>query len=222
MTDKVVCQPGAHIKKIARELTYAGIKGYAGLIDLPGTVAAAVVNNSGCYGYDIQGIVDSVDLMFPDSSIRTIKNVDLGFRRRSSVLKRKEIEGVILSVTLKKELGNRQELIDYAEKCHVERQANQPGPANNLGSCFMSGTKTLHFRILERLVYEIGRVFQLDSHKQFELLLRVLGKKELTPYLYNINRFMWTDRNAHKMFLKYVDFYRKIYKNAELEIQIFR
>lgn len=222
LEDKIVCQPGAHIKKIAKDLTNGGIKGYSGLVDLPGTVAAAVVGNAGCFGCETKDIVESVELLLPDGSIKTLANADLGFSRRSSILKRKEIEGVILSVTLKKEIGNRIELIRHAEQCHTERELNQPGPANNLGSNFMSGTKTLKLRIFERLVRDIGRLFRLDKHQQLKLLLILFGKKNLNPYLFNLNRFMWIDENSHKAFIDYVSFYQKIYKNANLEILLFR
>ena len=220
--DKVVCQPGAHVKKIAKELTYGGIKGYSGLIDLPGTIAAAVVGNSGCYGCEMKDIVESVELLRTDGTIQTLSNVDLGFRKRSSVLKRKELIGVILSVTLKKTPGNKEELITHAEKCHNDRMLNQPGPANNLGSDFMSGTKTLRLRIAEKAVRELGIIFRLDTRQQFKLLLRLFRKKELFPYLFDLNRFMWIDEKAHDMFSEYVFFYHKIYDNAKLEIQIFK
>lgn len=220
--DKIVCQPGAHIKKIAKELTYNGIKGYSGLVDLPGTVAAAVVGNAGCFGCETKDIVESVELLLSDGAIKTLSNVNLGFRRRSSILKRKEIEGVILSVTLKKEKGNKDELISHAEQCHTERKKNQPSPANNLGSNFMSGSKTLKLRVVERLVRDFGRLFKLDNNQQFRLLLRVFGKKNLIPYLFNLNRFMWIDEKSHEAFEDYTSFYKKIYRNANLEILLFK
>ena len=86
----------------------------------------------------------------------------------------------------------------------------------------MSGTKTLKLRIFERLVRDIGRLFRLDKHQQFKLLLILFGKKNLNPYLFNLNRFMWIDENSHKAFIDYVSFYQKIYKNANLEILLFR
>ena len=219
---KVVCQPGVHVRKIARKLTDAGIKGYSGLIDLPGTIAAAVFGNSGCYGCEAKDIVESIEIMRPDGSIQNLSNSELGFCRRSSALKRKEVLGVILSVTLKMEYGNKEELIMHAEKCHNDRKINQPGPANNLGSSFMSGTKTLRLRIIEKLARKLGIIFRLNSHQQFKILLILLGKKKLIPYLFNLNRFMWIDENSHDMFKEYVSFYHKIYNNAKLEIQIFK
>lgn len=222
LDDKIVCQPGAHIKKIAKELTYNGIKGYSGLIDLPGTVAAAVVGNAGCFGCETKDIVESVELMLPDGSIKTFNNANMAFRRRSSALKRKEIRGVILSVTLKKEKGDKDELIRHAERCHLERKKTQPRSSNNLGSNFMSGSKTLKLRVVERLIRDLGKIFKLNKVQQFRLLLRVFGKKNLIPYLFNLNRFMWIDEKSHEAFKNYVSFYRKIYRHANLEIILFK
>lgn len=222
LENRVVCQPGASIKKIARELTYNGFKGYSGMIDLPGTVAAAVVNNAGCYGCEAKDIVESVKVMNTDGFIQIFENKDLGFQRRSSIFKRKEMDGIILSVTLKKEVGDKIQLIKHAEQCQLERKINQPAPSNNLGSCFMSGKKTMRLRIMERIVRDCGRLFCLNRAQTFRLLLCLLGQKKMIPYLYNFNRFMFIDENAHVMFNEYVSFYRKIYKDANLELQIFK
>lgn len=219
--NSVVCQPGAHIKAIARKMTNMGCKSYSGMVDLPGTVAAAVYGNAGCYGCEVKDIVLAVELLLPNGTIRILGIDELGFCRRSSALKRKEIEGVILSVTLKKEQGDKDALIRHAEICHNERLLNQPGPANNLGSCFMSGTKTLKFRIVERIIRMFGNAFGLDKQNRLNILLILFGEKKLIPYLYNLNRFMWKDSESHDIFNEYVSFYRKIYKNANLEIQIF-
>ena len=127
-----------------------------------------------------------------------------------------------MSVTLRMEPGNKEELIMDAEKCHNDRKMNHPRPVDNLGSIFMSGTKTLRLRIAEKIVRELGIIFRFDGRRQFKLLLRLFGKKKLIPYLFNINRFMWIDENSHDMFNDYVSFYHKIYNNAKLEIQIFK
>lgn len=219
--DCVICEPGAHIKDIAKKLTNLGIKGYSGMIDLPGTVAAAVYGNAGCFGCETKDIVSSIELLWPNGEIHTLSNEELGFKHRSSALKRKDIEGVILSVTLKKEGGNRSMLINHAEACHRERQQTQPGPANNLGSCFMSGSKTIGLRIVERIIHHLGTLLRLDRKQRLKLLLVLSGQRRLIPYLYEMNRFMWIDEQSHNVFKAYVSFYSKIYKNAKLEIQLF-
>lgn len=219
--DRVICEPGAHIKTVAKDLTNQGFIGYSGLVDLPGTVAAAVYGNAGCFGCETKDIVQSVEILLPNGTIRTLKNEDLGFKKRSSALKRNEIQGVILLVSLKKENGDRKTLLAHSEACHRERQQTQPGPANNLGSCFMSGTKTLGLRIVERIVYHIGNLLKFDKRQRLKLLLKIYGERKLVPYLFELNRFMWTDKQSHEVFNQYVAFYRKIYKNAQLEIQLF-
>lgn len=221
LDDRVICEPGVHIKTLAKELTDLGIKGYSGLIDLPGTVAAAVYGNAGCFGCEAKDIVYSIEVLFTDGTIHIFGSEDLKFQRRSSALKRKEIEGVILSVTLKKEQGDRDVLLEHAKQCHRERQLTQPGPSNNLGSCFMSGTKTVRLKFVERLVHHLGNLFKMDKHQKIKLLLMIFGKRKLSPYLFELNRFMWIDKHSHDAFQEYVAFYRTIYKNAKLEIQIF-
>lgn len=86
----------------------------------------------------------------------------------------------------------------------------------------MSGSKTLKLRVVERLIRDLGKIFKLNKAQQFRLLLRVFGKKNLIPYLFNLNRFMWIDEKSHEAFKDYVSFYRKIYRHANLEIILFK
>ncbi len=53
--------------------------------------------------------------------IVTLLPEDLKFTKRSSALKRGEIKGVILSVTLRKEYGEAEQLKALAEKNHENR-----------------------------------------------------------------------------------------------------
>ena len=46
--------------------------------------------------------------------------------------------GVILSVVLRKERGDKEQIKNLAEKYHEERNRTQPGPKDNLGSIYKS------------------------------------------------------------------------------------
>lgn len=98
-----------------------GYKGFEWLVDLPGTIGGAVVNNSRCYGCQISHLLKEVRLLQSDGTVTNLSPQDLAFKFRSSDLKRGEINGVILTVTLILEKGNAAELESLAEKAHQDR-----------------------------------------------------------------------------------------------------
>lgn len=48
-----MCECGVSVKRLSAEMVKSGFVGFAGLCDLPGTVAAAIYGNAGCYGCDL-------------------------------------------------------------------------------------------------------------------------------------------------------------------------
>lgn len=219
--DMIFCEAGVPIKQIARLMVDEGVEGYAGLWDLPGTVAAAVYGNAGCYGCEMSNIFHSAEILCPDGMVNTVYAKDVGFSRRSSKIKSGEIKGIILRVVLKKRRGCLEQVKANALKVHIMRLQTQPGPQNNLGSCFMSGKRTLWYRIVQKLVIIYLRIKRKDLSLSLQYELRLLGQKSLIPYLFNMNRFIWKDEKAYNLFDVYVRLYKKLYKNARLEINIF-
>lgn len=132
IADVVVCDSGVHVRRLARDMVNMGYKGFEGMIDLPGTIGAAIVNNSGCYGCYVSNMLKEAKVLMLDGVVRSLSSEDLGFRLRSSAIKRGDIKGVILSVILTLNRGDVNELKKLAEKAHQDRLQTQPCPQNNL------------------------------------------------------------------------------------------
>ena len=142
--NQVECECGVHVRKLARNMVKLGYKGFEGLVDLPGTIGCDVVNNSGCYGCYLSNLLIAVRLLQTDGNVKILSPQELAFRFRSSALKRGEIRGVILSVTLVLAKGDLEYLKRQAEIAHHNRLITQPGPRNNLCSTYHSlGERTL-------------------------------------------------------------------------------
>ena len=221
-TDCVYCQCGAHIKAVARQMVQLGIEGYYGLVDLPGTIGAAVYGNAGCFGCETSDIFMEAEILTRDGKVITCNKDNMRFERRNSGLKKRLINGVILSVKLTKQKGNASEIKTKAEECHKLRLETQPGPQNNIGSVFMSGKRTFSYKLLQKVIHTYLRVTKQPLSKSLPLSLWLLGYKHLIPYLYDMNRFMWLDEKAQEVFEDYIILYKKLYKGAELEINIYK
>lgn len=219
---------GTNVAKLSRDMVENGIKGFEGLIDLPGTVGGAIYGNSGCYGCHLSDMLVTADVLLPNGAIEVLNKEDFGFGWRKSVFKTGKIKGVVLGVNLRKEAGDREELRREAYKNKEDRKRNQPGPKYNLGTTYCSlGSRTLLGRVIGLLggfYYRVLRWRALsekerrDKRYQFELTLA--GGHNALPYLFHIQRFMWLDIDADKAFLEYQKAMKRLYVNPALEIEI--
>lgn len=226
--DCIVADCGASVSKLSRQMVNEGVKGFEGLIDLPGTVAASVYGNASCYGCSINALLESFELLRPDGEIVVMKPEDLKLSKRSSALKRGEIGGVILSATLRRQNGEAACLQQLAEKIHNNRIETQPGPKDNLGSIYYNSGEWSIFSILPRAItFAYGLMLKITGfnkeqirEKKKSVLLIVLGGKEIIPYFYGWNRYIWRDENSHRQFWKYHRLHRLMFKHSTFEIEI--
>lgn len=218
----IECECGVNVSKLAKDMVQKGYKGFEGLADLPGTLAAAVYGNCGCRGCSINDLVSSFDLLTSEGKVETLTTEHLKLRYRSSSLKRNELKGVITRIRLKKIAGNVNELMQIAEKNHLHRKKFQPSAANNLGTTFNGGSEpTIKGRILTRVELIIGTITRTkDSRITYPRMLKLIGKGKFVPYVYYWNRYMFLDVNSHLLFPEYIDFVKSLYKDARLEIEI--
>lgn len=93
---EIACDCGVNFSRLSKECIQLGCRGFEGQINLPGTVAAAVYNNSSCSSCGISSLFLRAELLTPCGDIRAISKDEMSFFVRSSALNRAEIEGVIL------------------------------------------------------------------------------------------------------------------------------
>lgn len=228
LADCIVADCGASVRLLAHKMVEEGVVGFEGLIDLPGTVAASVYGNASCYGCSINSLLLSLELLRPTGEIVKIKPKDLKLSRRSSALKRGELTGVILSITLKKQIGNVIEIKQKAEYNHQHRKATQPPSNDNLGSIYKTSTGWSYASIFPRMLSNIYcfllLIWEKDRTKlkrrKTEFILKMLGAKDLVPYVYGWNRYIWKDEKAHVLFWKYHRIHQTMFKQSNFEIEI--
>lgn len=222
----LTCDCGCNVMKLAKEMLSEGYAGFYGLVGLPGTVASAAVNNAGCFNCSISSQLISADVLFPDGTIQTIHKDDFHYSKRSSAFKRREKEGVILSVKLKIEKAlNMDEEYKKAEKAKAYRKNKQEGYQKNLGSVY--GNRKYRHTFKNRLVSLLAKMMVLlgisktRNKTQKKLLLKLYGFSDLDHYVSdkNINTFIWSDEIAETKFERYKEFMRKAFTDLDLEIE---
>ncbi|SHK29150.1 FAD-binding protein [Xylanibacter ruminicola] len=223
--DIVTCGCGTNVMRLSKDLMEQGYAGVCGLTSLPGTVASAVVGNAGCFKCSITALLQSLDCLLPDGTIKTYNCKDLLLSQRSSAFKRGELEGVILRVRLHLEKAADME----EEKCKAARSTqwrklNQEGPAKNLGSTFAVLKMRKNLRnITAFCIAYMGNKLRIGSYRRLlkKGLLRLYGYHRIDAYVSdkNVNTFVWRDEQAERMFPIYKEMMNKIYNHATLEIE---
>ena len=223
--DTLTCDCGCNVIRLAKEMLAEGYAGFLGLTGLPGTVASAIVNNASCFECSLSSMLISADVLLPDCSIETWQAEDFGYSHRSSVLKRKEKSGVVLTVRLKlQRADNPEEEKKKAEWAMNYRRTKQENKGRNLGSVFASRKMKRNLKnIVTVIVQNIAGAMRLISKRraQKNMLLWLYGYRDLAPYVSdrNVNTFIWRDERAEQMFTKYKEFIGKVFDNAVLEIE---
>ena len=229
---RLYCESGVGVINLSKQMIQSGIRGFEYLTGLPGTVGAALVNNSSCRTNSISELLISARVVLRDGSVRTFTRDDFKYEFRSSAFKHKTIEGTIVSANLMALPGDIVSMQRIATDNDMERNRLLDGNSKNLGctvnSCFINGKMPFHLRIALRSFSLLTKVFvhseieRQDYCKRF--ICTISGYKEIIPYVSskNIIVFRWLDEGADAVFPLYLEFMKKVYMTDKIEIEIIK
>jgi len=125
-------------------------KGYAGLewaATVPGTVGGAVYGNAGAFGGDTAGNLIWVELL-TENGREKFTAEQIGYGYRTSILKRAELDAIVLSAELRLENSTKEEVTVKVEQFSAHRKATQP-PGASMGSMFKNPNGDYAGRLIE-------------------------------------------------------------------------
>lgn len=131
---KVKAQAGASLSNVSREALKSSLKGMAFASGIPGTVGGAIAMNAGAYDGEIKNIVESVLLCDMHGKTITLKNKEMDFGYRHSIVHTKNY--IVLEATFHLEKGNYDEIKARMEELNKRRIDKQPLNYPSAGSTF--------------------------------------------------------------------------------------
>lgn len=226
--DVLKCETGVSVSKLSKICINNGYKGFEGLVDLPGTVGSAVVNNSSCFNCSLSSLLHSATILEYNNGIIEKRQVDkeyFNFSHRNSAIKSGKKNAIILSITLSLcKVNDISYLKEIAEINFQRRKKEQEGPWQNLGSIYSSrklrSFNLFSFGILKSplvIVYKvINRLFSKNivfKNIKTKILFILYDYKDIIPYVSskNVNCFIWKDQSADSKFLRYDEFMNRCY-----------
>ncbi|MBQ6087128.1 MAG: polysaccharide pyruvyl transferase family protein [Bacteroidales bacterium] len=223
--DRLVCDCGVSVVRLAKECLEKGYAGFCGLVGLPGTVASAAVNNAGCFGCSISSMLRSVRYLNTEGNVDDLTKEQMEYSKRSSVFKRKQIRGVVLSLEL--DLTKAQDIAAEKEKAEASvkyRKIHQEQGGKNLGSVFAQIRIRRNLKSLVATgISKLASLLRIAPYGNAlkKTLLRFYGCRNLDGYISdkNINTFIWRDDEAENRFEEYKAFMGKAFRNLKIEIE---
>jgi UDP-N-acetylmuramate dehydrogenase len=154
----VWAESGAKIGLLARQAATRGLAGLEWATGIPGTLGGAVVGNAGAHGKDmadnlmVAEILHLNPLMGMGSSLELQKETwpveQFAYEYRSSILKRKTLEAVVLVVLLRLERSDPQTVQGKMDAFTEQRRRTQP-PGASMGSMFKNPPGDFAGRLIE-------------------------------------------------------------------------
>jgi UDP-N-acetylmuramate dehydrogenase len=145
----VEADAGAVLAAVGKQAALRGLAGLEWAVNVPGTVGASVVNNSGAFGSCVSEHLIRATLFDPVHGTRTIGADTLTYGYRTSSLKRGDLTGVVLTATYRVALGDRGQLRARIAEIQATRRATQP-TGYSLGSMFANPPGDAAGRLIEQ------------------------------------------------------------------------
>lgn len=165
---RVWAESGAVLATIARRAANHGLSGLEWAAAVPGTLGGAVYGNAGAFGGDMSQNLRQAELL-TRSGRRTLTVAEMGYGYRTSLLKRGELQGVVLAAELQLQPGDPQTIIRQMEAWTARRKATQP-PGASMGSMFKNPPGDFAGRLIEAAGLKgtrIGNVEVSPVHANF-------------------------------------------------------
>jgi len=181
-TAVVWAESGASIGAVARQAAQQGWTGLEWAATIPGTVGGAVVGNAGAFGGDTAGSLRMVEILQRlesqktakiEANRRMVEPGELDFSYRSSLLRKRPGQAVVLSVEFSLQRCDPSEAVARVGELLARRRATQPA-GSSLGSMFKNPPGDYAGRLIEAAGlkgFRIGNVEISQQHANFFLNL---------------------------------------------------
>lgn len=132
--EKLTAGSGAILSKVAVAARDNSLTGLEFAHGIPGTVGGAMVMNAGAYDGEMSFVVESVEMLKEDGTLKTYSLEEMEFGYRNSVMKKEKLVALKTVFSLKK--GNTEEIQAKMNDFNERRRSKQPLEFPSAGSTF--------------------------------------------------------------------------------------
>ena len=143
----VTAESGVIFSNLANRCAAKGLSGLEWAATVPGTIGGAVYGNAGAFGGDMAANLIAAELLTEDGR-ETFTAEQMGYGYRTSVLKRGELDAIVLSAELRLSNSTKQDVTVKIEQFSAHRKTTQP-PGASMGSMFKNPNGDYAGRLIE-------------------------------------------------------------------------
>jgi UDP-N-acetylmuramate dehydrogenase len=143
----VTAESGVIFSNLANRCAAKGLAGLEWAATVPGTIGGAVYGNAGAFGGDMTGNLIWAELLTEDGREK-FSAEQMGYGYRTSILKRGELDAVVLAAELRLKNSTREEVTTNIEQFGAHRKSTQP-PGASMGSMFKNPPGEYAGRLIE-------------------------------------------------------------------------
>lgn len=165
----VEVEAGYFLPKLALELSKVGLGGLEFATGIPGYVGASVAMNAGAYNSSMEDVVESVLAIDPEFNFVKLDIQEIDFSYRSSLFKKNK-GYIIVSVLMKLDFCDSDELLEKINVRRVKRLESQPLDMPSAGSVFRNPEGFYAGELVEKCGlkgYQIGGASVSLKHANF-------------------------------------------------------
>ena len=165
----LIAHSGAKLSEIYTVAYENSLTGFEFASGIPGTIGGAIFMNAGAYGGEMKDIVESVEVLdFDNYEVKELKNEELDFSYRKSIIQRKNY--IVLTIKLKLKKGNKEEIKAVYEDLREKRNSKQPLNFGSAGSTFKRPEGHFASKLIEDAGlkgYHINDAWVSEKHSGF-------------------------------------------------------
>lgn len=165
----LIVNSGAKLSGVYTVAYENSLTGFEFASGIPGTIGGAIYMNAGAYGGEMKDIVESVQVLDLDNfELRELKNEELEFSYRKSIIQRKNY--IVTSIKLKLQKGNKEEIKAVYEDLRERRNSKQPLNFGSAGSTFKRPEGHFASKLIEDAGlkgYHINDAWVSEKHSGF-------------------------------------------------------
>ena len=187
----LIVNSGAKLSEVYTVAYENSLTGFEFASGIPGTIGGAIYMNAGAYGGEMKDIVESVQVLDLDNfELRELKNEELEFSYRKSIIQRKNY--IVTIIKLKLQKGNKEEINAVYEDLRERRNSKQPLNFGSAGSTFKRPEGHFASKLIEDAGlkgYHINDAWVSEKHSGFVVNKGNASYKEvmeLIEYVQNV------------------------------------
>lgn len=165
----LIVNSGAKLSEVYTVAFENSLTGFEFASGIPGTIGGAIFMNAGAYGGEMKDIVESVEVLDLDTfEVKELKNEDLEFSYRNSIIQRKNY--IVTTIKLKLKKGNKEEINAVYEDLRDRRNSKQPLNFGSAGSTFKRPEGHFASKLIEDAGlkgYHINDAWVSEKHSGF-------------------------------------------------------